>query len=171
MECQVLSTDWARQFQKLSGLEVMHHATAWATARETNNVGQWAWKVVYSTSSALRVGQPQDKKHEETVQQLHAEADKVWKDANDLVFQHQLCYDEQLTAFISDTERTIQEKQNEVWGHICQLADMAGIPHNAFLGQALQVLEKLPIIPIDLTYYTPMPMMLAYTPKSYAYQT
>ena len=44
------------------------------------------------------------------MQQLHAEADKVWKDANYLVFQHQLHYDEQLTAFISDAERTLQEK-------------------------------------------------------------
>ena len=48
---------------------------------------------------------------------------------------------------------------------------MAGVPHNACLGLALQVLEKLPTIPIDLNYHMPIPMMLAYAPKSYAYQT
>ena len=37
------------------------------------------------------------------------------------------------------------------------------------LGLALQVLDKLP--PIDLTYHMQIPMMLAYGPESYAYQT
>ena len=48
---------------------------------------------------------------------------------------------------------------------------MAGIPHDACLGLALQVPEKLPTIPIDLTYHTPIPIMLAYALGSYAYQT
>ena len=109
-ECQALSTDLAKQFQKLSGLDMMHHTMAQDTAHETINAGQLAWEVVYSTSSTLRVGQPRDKKHEETMQQLHAKANKVWKDPNDLVFQHQLHYDGQLTDFISDTERILQEK-------------------------------------------------------------
>ena len=81
-----------------------------ATAHETINAGQLAREVVYSTSSTLHVGQPRDKKHEETMQQPRTNANKVWKDANDLVFQYQLCYDEQLTAFISNAERTLQEK-------------------------------------------------------------
>ena len=86
-ECQALSTYLAKQFQKLSGLEVMHHAMAQATAHKTINVRRMAWEAVYS---ALCVDQPQDKKHEETMQQLCAEADKVWKDANDLVLQHKV---------------------------------------------------------------------------------
>ena len=52
-----------------------------------------------------------------------------------------------------------------------QLADMAGVSHNACLGLALQALDKLPTIPIDLSYHTLIPMMLAYGPESYAYQT
>ena len=58
VECQALSTDLAKQFQKLLGLEVMHHAVAQATAHKTINAGQLAWDVVYSASSALCVGQP-----------------------------------------------------------------------------------------------------------------
>ena len=106
VECQALSTDLTKQFQKFSGLDAMHCTKA----HETINAGQLAQEAVYSTSSALQVGKPLDKKNEETMQQLCAEANKVWKDANDLVFQHQLCYDEQLTAFISDAERTLQKK-------------------------------------------------------------
>ena len=85
-EYQVLSTDLAKQFQKLSGLEAIHCPTAQATAHETINAGQMAQDTVYS---AMSVGQTQDKKHEETLQQLCAKADKSWKDANDMVFQHQ----------------------------------------------------------------------------------
>ena len=94
-ECQALSTDLAKQFQKLSGFKAMHHTMTQATAHETINVGQIAWDAVYSIMS---VGQTQDKKHEETLQQLCTKADKAWKDTNDLVFQHQLHYDEQLPS-------------------------------------------------------------------------
>ena len=41
-ECQVLSTELAKQFHTLSGLEVMHHAVAQATAHKMINVGQMA---------------------------------------------------------------------------------------------------------------------------------
>ena len=106
-ECQALSTELAKQFQTLPRLEVMHHIVAQATAHETINAGWMAQNMAYSI---LLDGQTWDKKHEETLQQLHAETDKAWKDTNDLVFNHQLCYDGQLMAFISDAERTLQKK-------------------------------------------------------------
>ena len=167
-ECQVLSTDLAKQFQTLSGLKAMHHAMAQATAHETINVGWMARNVAYSI---LPEGQAQDKKHEETLQQLCAEADKAWKDTNNLVFNHQLHYNGELLAFISNTKRTLQEKQDEVWGHIHRLVDIEGVPHNTCLSLALQVLDKLLTVPIDLSYHMLIPMMLAYGPESYAYQT
>ena len=48
---------------------------------------------------------------------------------------------------------------------------MAGFSHNGCLGLVLQVLDKLPTIPINLSYCMLIPMMLAYGPESYAYQT
>ena len=100
-ECQALSTELAKQFQTLSRLEVMHHAMAQATAHKTINAGQMAQNVAYSI---LPDDQTPDKKHEETLQQLHTEADRAWKDTNNLVFNHQLCYDGQLAASISNAE-------------------------------------------------------------------
>ena len=41
-ECQALSTDLAKQFQKFSGLEAMHRTAAQAKAHKTINVGQMA---------------------------------------------------------------------------------------------------------------------------------
>ena len=139
-----------------------------ATAHETINVGQMAQNVAHSI---LPEGWTLDKKHEETLQQLCAKADKAWKDTNDLVFNHQLCYDGELLAFISNAERTLQEKWDEVWGCVHKLVDIAGVPHNTCLILALQVLNKLPTVPIDFSYHTPIPMMLAYGPESDANQT
>ena len=86
-ECQALGTELAKQFQTLCGLEVMHHAVAQATVHETINVGWMAKNTAYSI---LPDDQALDKKCEETLQQLHTEADQAWKDTNKLVFNHQL---------------------------------------------------------------------------------
>ena len=91
------------------------------------------------------------------------------EDTNDLVFNHQLCYDGQLMAFISNAERALQEKWDEVWECVHRLTDVAGVSHDACLGLTLQVLDKLPTIPIDLFYHTLIPKMLAYSPETYAY--
>ena len=141
---------------------------AQATAHKTINVEQMAQNVAYSI---LPDDQTSDKKCEETLQQLHTKADKAWKDTNDLVFNHQLCYDGQLAAFISNAERSLQEKWDKVWECVDRLTDVAGVSHNACLGLALQVLNKLPTIPIDLSYCMPIPMMMAYGPEPYACQT
>ena len=73
-ECQALSTELAKQFQTLSGLEAMHCAMAQATDRKTINAGQMAQNAAYSI---LPDGQTQNKKHEETLQQLCTKADKA----------------------------------------------------------------------------------------------
>ena len=77
-ECQVLSTELSKQFQTISGLEAMHHTAA----HEMINVGWMAWNTAYSI---LPYGQTWDKKHEETLQWLHAKADNPWKEPNDFM--------------------------------------------------------------------------------------
>ena len=64
-ECQVLSTELAKQFQTLFGLEAMHCATAQATAHTIINTG---WMAQNATYSVLPDGQTWDKKHEEALQ-------------------------------------------------------------------------------------------------------
>ena len=58
----------------------MHCTAVHATAHETSNAGRMAQNPTYSI---LPDGQTWDIKHEETLQQLRAEADKAWKDTND----------------------------------------------------------------------------------------
>ena len=85
----------------------MHHTVAQATANKTINAGWMAQNAAYSI---LLGDQTHDKKHEETLQQLCAKADQAWKDTNDLVFNHQMCYDGPLMVFITNAERNPQEK-------------------------------------------------------------
>ena len=108
---------------------------------------------------------------EETRWQIHAEADKAWKDTHELVYNHQLHYGGQLVALFWDTERTLQEKWGEIWECIHQLADVEGVSLNTCLGLALQVLNKLPIIPIDLAFSMQIPIVMGYCPESCIFQT
>ena len=163
-ECQALGTQLTKQFQTLSGLEVMYHTAAQATTHKTINTGSVGRGAAYSV---LMNGGNSDKKHEETLQTLCEEADKAWEDTNNVVFNHQLRYDTQLVSFIASAKKTLQEKIDEVWEHVQSLLYVAGIPQDVCLCLALQVLELLPTIPIDLSFCTSIPMMLAYGPESY----
>ena len=49
-----------------------------------------------------------NKKHERTLQKLH-------KDTNHMVFDHQLRYDSELASFINSAEKTLQAKWDKVW--------------------------------------------------------
>ena len=80
-ECQMVDTQIAKQFQQLSGIEVMHHAAAPATAHETINRGwverSMAYNMLLSASAS-------DKKCKRTLQKLCKKAHQAWKDRLDL---------------------------------------------------------------------------------------
>ena len=128
VECQALGTKLANEFQTLSGLEAIHHAAGQATAHEIINVGHNAWNDAYGLLPRDQYCEP---KHKGTLQQLLAEADKVWKDTNNVVFNDRLRYDRELAAFISNAEATLQEKWSKVWRHVHSLTDAAGLPHDS----------------------------------------
>ena len=81
-------------------------------------------------------------KHQETLQQLLTEVDKARKDINNVVYSHQLQYDGEPMAFISNAEVTLQEKQNKVYRCVHSLADMAGLPQSSCLDLALKILNQ-----------------------------
>ena len=87
VECHALGKKLATQFQTLSGLEVIHQATAQATTHEIINAGCTAQS---EANMHLPRGNDREPKHQETLQQLLVEVDKVWKDTNDIVYSHQL---------------------------------------------------------------------------------
>ena len=75
-ECQALSTQLAKQFQTLSGLKVMHHMAAQATAHETINAGHLGQDAAYSI---LMNGDETDKKCDETLLKLARRLTRLWR--------------------------------------------------------------------------------------------
>ena len=165
-ECQDLGMELTKQFQNLFRLEAMHHTMAQAMAHETRNAGCMACIAAFSAITANE----SDVDCKKFLHQSCAEANQAWKDMNDVIFSHQLEYDAQLAAFITTVEGTFQAKWDEIWSCIHSITEVAGLPYKACLTLALQILDKLPTLPLDLFYCTAIPRMLAYCPESYAFQ-
>ena len=166
-ECQALGSELTKQFQNLSRLEAVHHTAAQAAAHENIKEGCMACSATFGIATATQT----DEEHKSYMCRLHIEANQAWKDANEVIFSHLLNYDTQLVAFISTAEGTLQAKCDEIWRCFHSLADTANIPHRICLPLALQTLDQLPAIPWDLSYCTGIPLMFAYGPESYDFQT
>ena len=166
-ECQVLGIKLAKQFQVLSGLEVMHHNSIQGTVHETLTLGCSAWEAAYS--AILRDG-VSEAEHEVMTHHLHSEADAAWKEMHEVMYNHQLHYDQQLSTFLMDTKTTLNNIRGEIWAAIHALAENEGITFDACLGLTLQVLNLLPQIPIDISFQTQIPLTITYCPESSIYR-
>ena len=165
-ECQALSIKLAKEFQVLSGLEVMHHNSIQGTAHKTLTLGCSAREAAYL---AILQDEASEAECEATTHHLHSEAGTTWKEMHEVMYNHQLHYDWQLSTFLMDTEMTLNNMRDKVWGAICALAENEGITFNDCLGLTLQVLNLLPQIPIDISFQTQIPLTIAYCPESSIY--
>ena len=166
-ECQALGSDLAKQFQTLCGLEAMHHAVAQATAHETVLSGCIACSAACGVTTTIQKA----KEWESTLCGLHEEANKPWKDANDIIFSHLLKYDSELATFLTSADDTLRNKCEEILSHVHSLIETTNISPQAGLSLALQVLNLLPNIPWDLSYCVGIPMMFVYGQELYELQS
>ena len=111
-----------------------------------------------------------DDKCEATTRHLHSEADVAWKEMHEVMYNHQLHYDGQLATFLVDAETALSDMLGKVWDPICTLAESEGITFDACLGLALQVLNLLPQIPINISFHTQIPLTIAYCLESSIYR-
>ena len=156
-ECQALSIKLAKEFQVLSGLEAMHHNSIQGTVHETLTLGHLAWEATYSAILWDKVSEAECKA---TTHCLHSEADATWKEMHEVMYNHQLHYDQWLSAFLTDTETTLNNMRDKVWATIHTLAENEGITFNICLGLTLQVLILFPQIPIDISFHHLLPGIL-----------
>ena len=127
--------------------------------------------MAHSAAFGIATATQTDEECESSMCRLCTKANQAWKDVNEVIFSHLLKYDTQLVLFISAAEGTLQAKCDEIWRCIHSLADTANIPHWICLPLAHQILDQLPAIPWDLSYCTGIPLMFAYGPESYNFQT
>ena len=166
-ECQALGIKLAKQFQVLSGLEAMHHNSIQGMAHETLTLGCSAQEATYS---AILWDGVSEAKSEAMTHHLRSEANAAWKEMHEVMYNHQLQYDQQLTTFLTDTKTALNDMRGKLWAAVHALAENEGITFNACLGLVLQVLNLLPQIPIDISFQTQMPLTIAYCPESSIYR-
>ena len=156
-ECQALSIKLAKKFQVLSGLEAMHHNSIQGMAHETLTLGHSAQEATYFAIIQDRV--PDNKA---TTRHLHSEAAVTWKEMHEVMYNHQLHYDRQLSTFLTDAEMALSNMRDEVWDAIHALVENEGITFDVCLGITLQVLSLLPQIPIDISFHTQIALTITY---------
>ena len=96
-ECQALSIKLAKEFQVLSGLEAMHHNSIQGTAHETLTLGHSARKPHTQLSCRM-----ESLRQNSRPQPAASEADAAWKEMHEVMYNHQLQYDWQLSTFLTD---------------------------------------------------------------------
>ena len=166
-ECQALSVKLAKEFQVLSGLEAMHHNSIQGMAHETLTLGHSAQETTYSAILWDRISKAECKA---MIHHLHSEADVMWKEMHEVMYNNQLQYDQQLSTFLMDMEMTLNNMRGEIWAAIHALAENEGITFNACLGLTQQVLNLLPQIPVDILFQTQIPLTIAYCLESSVYR-
>ena len=92
-KCQVLSIKLAKQLQVLSGLEAMHHNSIQGMVHKTLTLKRSAWEAAYSAILWDRVSEDD---HKAMTCHLCSEADAAWKEIHEVMYNHQLQYDQWL---------------------------------------------------------------------------
>ena len=166
-ECQVLGIKLAKEFHVLSGLEAMHRNSIQGTAHKTLTLGHSAQEDAYL---AILQDDITEAEHEAMTCRLCSEADAMWKEMHEVMYNHQLDYDRQLSAFLKETETTLNNMRDQVWVALRALAENEGIMFKDCLGLALQVLNLLLQIPVDISFQTQIHLTIAYCPESSVYR-
>ena len=132
-ECQTLGSELTKWFQTLCGLEASHCVAAQATTHEIVLSRCQARSTAYGVATATQ----QAEQWELTLHRLHEEANKAWKDANDVIFSHLLKYDSELANFLNSAEDTLKNKRDEIWGCIQRLVEATNCSPQTGLSLAL----------------------------------
>ena len=109
-ECQALGSDLAKQFQTICWLKASHCTVAQATAHEM----VLSRCLIHSAAYAVAATTQQVKEWESTLHRLCDKANKVWKDANDVIFSHLLKYNSELADFLNSAEDALRNKCDEI---------------------------------------------------------
>ena len=156
-KCQTLGSELAKQFQTLCGLEASHRVAAQATTHEIVLSSHQA----HSASCGVAAATQQAEQWGLTLCGLHEEANKAWKDTNNVIFSHLLKYGSELANFLNSAEDTLKNKCDEIWGHVQSLMEAMNCFPQTGLSLALQTLHWLPSIPWDFSYCVGIPTMFA----------
>ena len=151
----------------LSGLEAIHRNSVQGMAHEMLTLGCSAHKAAYA---AILRDDITEAEHEATMHRLHSEADAAWKKMHEVMYNHQLEYDRQLSNFLKEAEVMLANMRDQIWTAIRALAESKGVTFEDCLSLTLRILPLLPQIPVDISYKMQIPLIIAYCPESSVYR-
>ena len=166
-KCQTLGIKLAKDFQMLSGLEAIHRNSIQGMAHEMLTLGHSAQEAAYA---AILWDDIMEAEHEVMTCRLHSEADAAWKKMHEVMYNHQLEYNQRLSDFLQEAEATLANMRDQIWTAICALAESEGVTFENCLSLMLRILPLLPQIPMDVLYETQILLTIAYCPESLVYR-
>ena len=166
-ECQALGVRLAKDFQTLSGLEAIHRNFIQGMVHEMLTLGHSACKAAYA---AILRDNITEAEHEAMTRCLHSEADAAWKKMHEVMYNHQLEYDQQLSDFLKEAQVTLANMRDQIWTAIHTLVECEGVTFKDCLSLALRILPLLLQIPVDISYETQIPLIITYCPESSVYR-
>ena len=107
-KCQALSVRLSKDFQVLSGLEAIHHNSVQGMAHEMLTLGRSAYAAILR-DDITKV------EREAMTCCLCSEANTMWKKIHEVMYNHQLEYDRQLTDFLKEAEMTLANMRDQIW--------------------------------------------------------
>ena len=166
-KCQALSIRLAKDFQVLSGLEVIHRNSVQGTAHEMQTLGHSAQETAYV---AILWDDIMEVEHEAMTRCLHSEADATWKKMHEVMYNHQLEYDWWLNDFLKEAETMLANMRDQIWTAVCTLTESEGVTFEDCLNLMLCILLLLPQLPMDISYQTQILLTIAYCLESSVYR-
>ena len=151
----------------LSGLEAIHHNSIQGMAHETLILGCSTREATYV---AILRDDITEVEREAMTRRLHSEADAVWKKMHEVMYNHQLEYDWQLTDFLKEAEMMLANMRNQIWTAVCALTESEDVTFKDCLNLVLRILLLLLQIPVDVSYQMQIPLTIAYCPESSVYR-
>ena len=108
--------------------------------------------------------------HEAMICHLHSEADTTWKKMHEVMYNHQLEYDWQLTNFLKEVEMMLANMRDQIWTTVRALMESEGVTFKDCLNLMLCILLLLLQIPMDILYQMQILLTIAYCPESLVYR-
>ena len=166
-ECQVLDVRLAKDFQVLSGLEAIHRNSIQGMAHEMLTLGHSTREATYT---AILWDNIMEAEREATTHRLHSKADATWKKMHEVMYNHQLEYDQWLADFLKEAGMTLANMRDQIWTTVYTLMESEGVTFEDCLSLTLCVLLLLPQIPMDISFQMQIPLTITYCPESSVYR-
>ena len=89
---------------------------------------------------------------------------------HEVMYNHQLEYDRQLSNFLKEVEATLANMRDQIWTAVRTLTESKGMTFEDCLSLMLHILPLLPQIPMDISYEMQILLTIAYCPEFSVYR-